>query len=78
MNTKYQNDSSFGKIQEDFFYYSKLWESLSRICPSSKYEEELAQISISLQKLYEKITLELKSRKNCKKNSFNIKREETK
>ena len=67
----------FGKIQKDFYYYARLWESLSQIYPSSKYGEELAQISMSLQKIYEKVTLDLKSCKISKENNFNVEQEET-
>ena len=56
-----KDELMYGKIFKDFHYYSKLWKSLSRIYPSSKYEGELSQISISLQKLYEKVNLQLES-----------------
>ncbi|WP_420544486.1 hypothetical protein, partial [Nitrosopumilus sp.] len=61
-----QESMGFDKIQKDFFFYSRLYQSLSEIISSSKYEEELAQISISLQSLYEKISSELKSQRDDK------------
>jgi len=48
------------KIYSDHIYYMRILESIHRIHPASKYEMELAQISSALQKLYEKISFQIK------------------
>jgi len=48
------------KIYSDHIYYMKILEPLHRIHPASKYEMDLAQISSALQKLYEKISFQIK------------------